>query len=512
MTDILLTTLNAKYIHTAFGLRYLKSNMLDLEDKCEILEFTIQQDPALILEALVQRKPKIVGFGVYIWNVKQIQCVLERLRVVAPEIIVVLGGPEISYATEAHPLWGLANYVVTQEGEVSFYQLAKKLLNGQKPLLKVVAGELPAVQHMNLPYALYSDEDLQNRILYVEASRGCPFKCEFCLSSLDQKVRAFELDRFLGEMDKLWQRGARQFKFVDRTFNLSSKTCIAILQFFYERYETGTFLHFEMIPDRLPEAIKEWITKFPAGAIQFEIGIQTLNPEVAARISRKQDYEKTRANFDFLTKETGVHIHADLILGLPGETLESIATGFDELLAMNPHEIQVGILKRLPGTPIARHSEDFDMRFNPATPYEILSNNTLSFETVNRLKRFARYFDAFINSGHFKTTWAWFCQRETPFHTWLNFSDWLYQKTGQTHKLSMTNRANYLYEFLTVVSQVAHEEASQLIQADLRRNKHKGVPSFLQTTRTDKKRPARAVADRRQRRHQNVTTEAAPAG
>ena len=512
MTDILLTTLNAKYIHTAFGLRYLKSNLLELKDNCEILEFTIQQDPAVILETLVERKPKILGVGVYIWNVKQIQCVLERLRVIAPEIKIVLGGPEISYANETHPLWGLADYVVTQEGEVSFYGLANKLLSGQKPLLKVVPGELPSVQDMVLPYALYSDEDLQNRILYVEASRGCPFKCEFCLSSLDQKVRAFDLDHFLDEMDKLWQRGARQFKFVDRTFNLSSKTCTAILQFFYERYEEGTFLHFEMIPDRLPESIKEWIKKFPAGTIQFEIGIQTLNPEVATRISRKQDYAKTKANFQFLKEETGVHIHADLILGLPGENLESIEQGFDELLAMDPHEIQVGILKRLPGTPIDRHTEAFNMRFNPATPYEILSNSTLSFETVNRLKRFARYFDAFINSGHFKVTWSWFCRREKTFQTWLHFSDWLYKKTGQTHKLSMTNRANYLYAFLTSEYQLSKEEAAQLILADLNRNKHKGTPNFLQATPKEKKRPARAIADRRQRRHQNITTEAAPTG
>ena len=356
MAEILLTTLNARYIHAAFGLRYLKANLLDLQDKCEILEFTIQQDPALILEAIVERSPKILGIGVYIWNVPQIRQVLERLKKVRPDIQVILGGPEISYADESHPLWPLADFIVTQEGEVSFQRLCKQLLEGKKPLLKVIPGELSPVDDLVLPYALYSDEDLQNRILYVEASRGCPFKCEFCLSSLDQKVRAFDLEVFLAAMDQLWKRGARQFKFVDRTFNLSPKTCVAILKFFHERCDADTFLHFEMIPDRLPDAVKTWIEKFPPGVIQFEIGIQTLNPEVAARISRKQDYEKTRNNFRYLKEHTGVHIHADLILGLPGETLESISRGFDELLAMGPNEIQVGNLKRLPGTPIQSHA------------------------------------------------------------------------------------------------------------------------------------------------------------
>jgi hypothetical protein len=311
-------------------------------------------------------------------------------------------------------------------------------------------------------------------------------------------------------MDALWQQGARQFKFVDRTFNLSANTCTTILSFFHERLDADTFLHFEMIPDRLPDAVKDWIQRFPPGVIQFEIGIQTLNPEVAARISRKQDYEKTRTNFRFLTEETGVHIHADLILGLPGETLESIEHGFNELLAMNPHEIQVGILKRLPGTPIDRHSADFDMVFNPATPYEILQNNTLPFETVQRLKHFARYFDAFINSGHFKKTWLWFCEQTSTFASWLHFCDWLYNKTGQTHKLSMTNRAQYLFEFLTQEHQVPTATSQSMIEDDLVRNRYKGRPQFNKSRVEKELQKKSSSGSQRQQRHQAFTTRAQP--
>ena len=237
----------------------------------------------------------------------------------------------------------------------------------------------------------------------------------------------------------------------------------------------------------------------------MKIGIQTLNPEVAKRISRKQDYEKTHDNFAFLTKHTGVHIHADLILGLPGETLDSIEKGFNTLLAMNPHEIQVGILKRLPGTPIDRHTAQFEMVYNPSTPYEILQNSTLNFETMQRLKHFARYFDAFINSGHFKQTWQWFCAQTSAFQMWLSFCDWLYATTQQTHKLSMTNRAQYLFDFLTQEAFVPETLAQEMLEQDLARNKHKGRPKFSKNLSQGPKK-TKQTGSQRQQRHQDFTT------
>src|SRR6185312_9197727 len=174
-----------------------------------------------------------------------------------------------------------------------------------------------------LPYHLYTPQDIAHRVIYVEASRGCPFRCEFCLSSLDVPVRNVPLDAFLSQLHRLLDRGVRQFKFVDRTFNLNLNISRPILQFFHERYEPGMFLHFEMIPDRLPEALRDPIRKFPPGALQFEVGIQTFNEEVAARISRRQDNARLSDNLRFLREQTGVHVHADLIVGLPGETIES---------------------------------------------------------------------------------------------------------------------------------------------------------------------------------------------
>src|ERR1019366_10044456 len=196
----------------------------------------------------------------------------------------------------------------------------------------------------------------------------------------------------------------RQFKFVDRTFNLNPDASRTILEFLLERHRPGLFFHFEMVPDRLPNALREVISRFPPGALQFEVGVQTFNAEVADLIQRRQNYQRLEDNLRFLRGQTGVHIHADLIAGLPGESLESFAAGFDRLIALRPHEIQVGILKRLRGTPIIRHDAEWQMVDNPHPPYELLQNRLIDFPTMQKLRRFARYWDLVGNSGNFVET------------------------------------------------------------------------------------------------------------
>ncbi|MCX7275280.1 MAG: DUF4080 domain-containing protein [Burkholderiales bacterium] len=447
MPELILCTLNARHAHASLGLRCLRANLGGLRERSSIVEFVIGARPEDMVEKLLAQAPRVIGFGVYIWNVEQTTRLIEMLRRVAPEVAIVLGGPEVSH-------------IVTGAAEQAFARLAGQLLDGPRPLMKVIAGDGPDLEAIALPYDEYSDRDLRERHLYLEASRGCPFKCEFCLSALDKTAWPFALPRVLQALDALYARGARHFRFVDRTFNLKADTGAAILRFFLERIEAAphdpVFAHFELVPDHLPPALRELIARFPAGSLQFEIGIQTWNPQVQALISRRQDNRRAEENLAWLLAETRAHLHVDLIAGLPGETLESFAAGFDRLAAIGPHEIQLGILKRLRGAPIARHTEAFDLRFSPSPPYNVLSTRDLSFAQLQRLTRFARYWDLIANSGRFRLTLPMLLG-QTPFERFMAFSDWLYDRTDATHRVAAERLYERVREWL--VAQVDGEGA-----------------------------------------------------
>jgi hypothetical protein len=358
---------------------------------------------------------------------------------------------------------------------------------------------------MRLPYDFYSDNDIAHRVIYVEASRGCPFKCEFCLSSLDVPVRNAPLEEFLPAIQRLIDRGARNFKFVDRTFNLNLNFSRAILEFFLERLTPGMFLHFEMIPDRLPEALRALIRQFPPGVLQFEVGVQTFNDEVSDRISRRQDNAKLADNLQFLRRETGVHVHADLIVGLPGESIESFGRGFDRLVALSPQEIQVGMLKRLRGTPIVRHDAEFAMVYSPNPPYEILQNRDIDFAAMQRMRRFSRYWDLIANSGNFVETTPLIWGDSSPFEAFLDLSDWLYATTKQTHAIALPTLMELIFRFLTEVRCSEPATIAEAIWRDYQRVGRSDRPVFLKPFISDAQIPSRKTIVRpsmkRQARH-----------
>ncbi|MEY3887270.1 MAG: Ribosomal protein methylthiotransferase RimO, partial [Pseudomonadota bacterium] len=245
--NIVLSTLNAKYIHASLGLRYLMANMArhggaNLADQTALLEFTLAKPLPDMVSQLLDTlgaarvgQVQIIGFGVYIWNVVQTTELIRLLKAQRPDLKIVLGGPEVSHETDQQEIVQISDHVITGWGDLSFPKLCQQLLYGPQPLMKVIQGEQPPMDQIELPYQYFTDADLANRLLYVEASRGCPFKCEFCLSSLDKTAWAFELAPFLNELHTLFQRGARNFKFVDRTFNLKIDASVQILQFFLDK-------------------------------------------------------------------------------------------------------------------------------------------------------------------------------------------------------------------------------------------------------------------------------------
>jgi radical SAM superfamily enzyme YgiQ (UPF0313 family) len=483
MADILLTTLNAKYQHCAFGLRYLRANLGELRTRSQILEFDISQRPVDVAEALLARSPKIIGFGVYIWNTTLTREVMHIIKRVRQDVVLIAGGPEASYELESNPIAQAADFVITGEADLSFAHVCGELLSGQTPINKIIASGLPEFSRLALPYDEYTDEDVANRIIYVEASRGCPFTCEFCLSSLDIPVRQAPQDAFLASVKRLLVRGVKQLKFVDRTFNLNVQASKGILEFLLARYETGLFFHFEMVPDRLPEALREVIARFPVGALQFEVGVQTFNPDVGLLIKRRQNYERLAENFHYLRQRTGVHIHADLIAGLPGETWESFAAGFDQLVALGPQEIQVGILKCLRGTPISRHDAEWQMIYNSQPPYEILQNRLINFERMQELRRFARYWDLVGNSGNFIETSSLLLRRGeasgSPFAEFMAWSKWLHRRVGRTDNIALLRLMELLFRYLTDERKLDPHTTAEALWRDYQRGGRNDKPVFL---------------------------------
>jgi tRNA A37 methylthiotransferase MiaB len=483
---IILCTLNAKYIHASLGLRYLMANMVrhgsqDLADRTVLIEFTLAKPlsdmVSQLLLTLGEPRPgqvQVIGFGVYIWNVVQTTELIRVLKAERPSLKIVVGGPEVSHETDLQEIVQLSDHVITGWGDVSFPKLCRQLVDGPPPLMKVIQGEQPPMDQIELPYQQFTDADLANRLLYVEASRGCPFKCEFCLSSLDKTAWAFDLAPFLLELKTLYARGARNFKFVDRTFNLKIEASVQILQFFLDRLNEpgaeGLLVHFEVIPDHLPDKLKALIVQFPPGVLQFEVGIQSFNETVQKLISRRQDNAQTETNLRWLINESNAHLHTDLIFGLPGETLDSFANGFDRLMAIGPQEIQLGILKRLRGTPIARHTASFEMVYDEQPPYVVRQTKDLDAATLQRFTRMAKYWDLVANSGRFKTSLPLILNpmqaHHSSFWSFMQFSDAVWQATGATYGLTPEVLVDQVFEYLTVSREQNSERVRSLLLQD----------------------------------------------
>ncbi len=502
-TSIVIAVLNARYSHTALGVRYLLANMGDLRPLTLLKEFLIQDDLLREAEEILSVNPKIVALSVSIWNASPTAALIALLKRINPELSIIIGGPEVRWAEE--PKYG-ADVLVRGEGELVFPDICSRLLRGED-VPAVVDGGLPDLDALTLPYDDYSDEDLRQRIIYVESSRGCPFSCEFCLSSREKSVRSFKLDKLLEAFGRLIDRGCRGFKFIDRTFNLDIDSCTRILDFFFQRWpreDSGAlvsplasrqaalgvkrgksfFLHFEVVPDRFDERLLKSLSRFPAGGIQLEMGIQTLNPEIGSLISRKVDADAAARSLKLIRGRTGAHVHADLIIGLPGEDEKGFAGSFDALRSMHPDEIQIGILKLLPGAPIARHIEEYRLVFNPRPPYDILSSSVIPFARMQQLKRLAKYYDIFVNSGKFTAAMELIMDSgecgNSAFFNFDQFSLWLYSASGQDHGISQQRQYALVLDYLSTVKGMLQKDAGNILAADfLRLGNERYLPECL---------------------------------
>jgi hypothetical protein len=465
--QLIFTTFNARYSHTALALRCLRANLGALRDQSEIIEFDNRLSPQTAAEKLLAYEPEILLFSVYIWNLTVISETVAILRALRPELKIIIGGPEVSYEYEDLSLFRNADHLICGEGEEIIESVCADLLDGTV-LPKIIEGTAADLKAIVPPYGEYTDEDIAHRRIYVEASRGCPGNCQYCLSALESGVRTFPLEKLFPMFEKLIERGARIFKFIDRSFNANTAHAAKLLRFFIENRRTGMMLHLEWEPHRLPDELLQIISEAPDGFFQFEVGVQTFTPEVAARIDRRLETRVVEKSIRTLSALPSIHLHADLIAGLPGETMESLATGFDRLHACGPHEIQLGILKKLRGAPIAQHDTDFEMFYHTAPPYDVLQTSTMSFPELQAVRRFARFWDITVNNGRFPNSapLIWKSQ-PSVFNAFMHWSDWLYKETHATAGFTPGRLGRLLNRFLAEEQNLDAEKVRQTVELDI---------------------------------------------
>ncbi|MDN4493485.1 B12-binding domain-containing radical SAM protein [Ureibacillus aquaedulcis] len=481
--NIVLTTLNAKYIHTNLALRYLKGAAQPEFDP-KIIEYTIK-DPAFnIVSDLYQYKPDVVGFSCYIWNIEETIGVIRMLKTVSPNTKIILGGPEVSY--DVHD-WlrriPEVDYIVMGEGELSFKNLLQ-YLNGEIPLEDVpgicylkdgkmkIHAQPKKVDLRELPSPYRFEEDrasLGKRIQYIETSRGCPFSCQFCLSSIEVGVRYFNRDKIKEEIRYLMDNGAKTIKFVDRTFNISRSYAMEMFQFLIDEHKPGVVFQFEITADIMrPEVIQFLNDNAPRGIFRFEIGVQSTNDLTNELVKRRQNFEKLKRTVTMVKEGGKIDQHLDLIAGLPEEDYTSFRQTFNDVFAMRPEELQLGFLKLLRGTGLRVQAKQYGYTYVDLAPYEIFSNNVLTFDEIIRIKHAEDVLEKYWNDHRMDYTIEYLVTEvfETPFDFFQNFGTYWEQKGWSRIGHQLEDLFKRLEEFLATQANVNLEIVRSLMQLD----------------------------------------------
>ncbi|MFL0506415.1 B12-binding domain-containing radical SAM protein [Ureibacillus sp. 179-F W5.1 NHS] len=481
--NIVLTTLNAKYIHTNLALRYLKGSARPEFDPT-IVEYTIK-DPAFnIVSDLYQYKPDVVGFSCYIWNIEETIRVIRMLKTVSPQTKIVLGGPEVSY--DVHD-WirrlPEVDFIVLGEGEVSFKQLLK-YFNGEIAIEDVpgicylqegkmkIHAQPKKVDLRELPSPFRFEEDLPHlgkRIQYIETSRGCPFSCQFCLSSIEVGVRYFNREKIKEDIRYLMAHGAKTIKFVDRTFNISRSYAMEMFQFLIDEHVPGVVFQFEITADIMrPEVIQFLNDNAPRGLFRFEIGVQSTNDLTNELVKRRQNFEKLKRTVTMVKEGGKIDQHLDLIAGLPEEDYNSFRQTFNDVFAMRPEELQLGFLKLLRGTGLRVEAQKYGYTYVDVAPYEIFSNNVLTFDDIVRIKQAEDVLEKYWNDHRMDNTIEYLVTEsfETPFDFFQNFGTYWEEKGWSRIGHQLEDLFKRLEAFLATQPNVNLDIVRSLMQLD----------------------------------------------
>lgn len=494
----LLVAINAKYIHSnpaVYSLRAYAGEQL--KSYIELEEYTINQSLQDILADIYQHRPDAIGFSCYIWNWEIVQRLVQELPKLLPDTKLWLGGPEVSY----HAPGLLQNYpqlagIMVGEGEQTFRELLQWYVEQEGKGQRAEIEDLQQIDGLclqtgytfprqamdmnRLPFLYYDMEPFTNKIIYYESSRGCPYRCSYCLSSLDKSVRMRDIGVIKKELQFFLDHQVKQVKFIDRTFNCNHEHAMAVWQYIYKHDNGVTNFHFEISADILRQDEIELLQKLRPGLAQLEIGVQTTNPTTIKAIQRVMNVERLSQIVSSIHQGKNIHLHLDLIAGLPFENYESFRESFNQVYAMQPEQLQLGFLKVLKGSEMHERAEEFGICYLDNPPYEVLSTSWLSYEDVIRLKKIEEMVEMYYNSNQFTHTLAFLAEAfDSPFAMYESLADYFQRKGYFVHNPARASRYLILLEFAQEYSPDYREAYRELLTYDFYlREKAKSRPSF----------------------------------
>ena len=460
---ILLTTLNSKFIHTNLAIRYLNQMVKDIEDiDVDIREYTINNELDFILKDIYANNYDVILFSTYIWNVNDIVKICNNLKKVNKNVKIALGGPEVTYdSEESMKKYDFVDYILYGEGELVFRDFVKSL-KGDIDIKDVngivyrnngdIVKNKPMKDIENLdiipsPYVDLNKAEYENRIVYYETSRGCPFNCQYCLSSTLQGLRYFSIDRVKSDLKALIDAGVSQIKFIDRTFNANKKFAMEIMQFLMENDNDYTTYHFEVTAHLLTEDMLEFLKECKEGLFQFEIGVQTTNEKVLEAVGRRDDFSKLSYVVQKIASYRNIHQHLDLIAGLPYEDYNSFENSFNDVFNLGIEHLQLGFLKMIKGTGIRNNADEHEFRYKDYPPYEVLYNKYITYNEILKLKDIEEILERYFNSKNFVLSMRYIIHnyyKESPFKFFEDFATY-FDKNGY---FNMSQGKNQLYKIL----------------------------------------------------------------
>ncbi|MGE5474935.1 MAG: DUF4080 domain-containing protein [Ignavibacteriales bacterium] len=480
---VLLTTLNSKFVHSNLALRYLKVCLENYIKKCEIAlkEYTINDNLQSVLASIYMIEADIYAFSCYIWNVEQIMQICGNLKKVKPNAIIILGGPEVSYdSAKIINDKPFIDFVISGEGEKSLPQLVSKIISKDMEYQeidglffrdsegKVQNNPTFIIEDLSEILSPFQNDlaEYKNKAAYYESSRGCPYNCSYCLSSTIKGVRYFPMERVKKDLKNLIDAGAMQVKFVDRTFNSSKERAMEIWKYILENNK-DTIFHFEIGAHLLDDEMLKFLRHIPNGMFEFEIGIQSTNELTINKINRNTDFEKIKKIVTILTGYNNIHIHLDLIAGLPHEDFKSFEKSFNDVYSLKPHMLQLGFLKMLKGSKIRQESKIYGYEFTSNPPYEVLSTSFLSYQEVIKIKKIEEMLEIYSNSGRYENTLDYVISKyNNSFKFFEELSDYWYCRNDDSRKIPQEENYDILFEFLMNILQKDIGEIRELLKLD----------------------------------------------